>query len=302
MRYHLNAEILVLLAILGVCFALEGTRCPFSSVSECQGSCSPQQVLTRCDNTTFGCFPVQGFGVERACCGCKDSYCTSCRDPGYCIRSPDSTSGWECSRFSLMPPGQNHTNLNLRWMKCALAVNDLVLHAQYTAYQAEYASTMSKCISERFLANGGRSEKPEMSFNCPASPGYRQFCSDLRGSLCNVVGYMSNWLTMPAGAFTVNFTSEACVPSACFDLGYEKQIADIFNPYVENSFCVNGTQLDEATGACFAQIQCTPPPVRQTIPFLLQRNNDLNIGIVAGFATVLGLLILFLIICFVRRR
>jgi hypothetical protein len=233
----------------------------------------------------------------------RDSHCTSCRSLGHCIRSPDALSGWECSRFSLVPVGQNGTNLNLRWMKCALAVNDLVLHSQYTAYQAEYATTMSKCISERFLANGGRSENPDINFNCPASPGYRQFCSDLRGSLCNVVGYMSNWLIMPAGALIANFTSEACVPSACYDLAYEREVAQLFNPYVENSFCVNGTQLDEATGACFAQIQCTAPPnPPQPIPFLIQRNNDLNIGIVAGLAAIGGLLIIALIVYFVKRR
>lgn len=252
--------------------------------------------------------PLKGSGLKPPVlflrtCRFSEGLCTACRTSGHCLRSPDALSGWECSRFSMTPPTSNTTLLRLQYLQCALGVNDLVLHAQYAAFQADYHKQMGECIVSKFSANGGRSEKPDFSFTCPASPTYRQFCSDLRGSMCTVAGYMSNWLSFPAGALVANFTGETCVPSACRELAYDPTIYSLFNPDVEAAFCANATQLDLPTGDCFTQIQCTPPQSpKKTVVSELVMNNYMDIGIVAGLATIAGLLLVGLLVIFIKRK
>lgn len=186
-------------------------------------------------------------------------------------------------------------------MRCALGTNDILLNSQFASAQQDYINSAGNCLIGQFTSNGGRAKEEQLKFSCSPSPTYRQFCSDLKGSLCKVEGYMSNWLSFPVGALTANFTSEICLPSACYDLAYDKIISDLFNPLATSAFCANASLFPSSP--CWTQIQCTAPPVLRTASGELQLNMEYNMGIVAllvFFAVILIAADLYFF--FLRRR
>jgi hypothetical protein len=226
--------------------------------------------------------------------------CTSCDSGAFCLRSPDAASGWECSRFRL-DAAQNQPSLyRLQGLKCALATNDVVLASTYAGAVTEYETSASNCLNSKFTANDGKSNDENLRFDCPAPESYKRVCSENKGTMCSVKGFMSNWRSFPAGALVANFTTQVCVPNECRDLSNEPRLNSYFN-IAGGAFCTNGSS--QGNYLCETTLECVPAPASPiSADSQLQKNNEYNAGVIALLVIIVICIIVGLVLLFVLKK
>lgn len=280
--------VFVLLVLAGsaiqVAQAIDATLCAANNLNQCQTACVGGTTPVQCGDGSIACRPTNS-GNEDTCCGCRGNACTLCEGTDYCLRSPDASSSWECSRFPLGGgQGQRPLYERLSGLKCALNTNDIHLNPVYPSASIEYSASALSCLNQQFNANNGQTTNENLNFNCDTPDSYRRVCGENKGTMCTLRGYMSNWRSFPQGALVANFTSQVCVPNDCRDLSYEPLVQGFFNRLPVTSFCVNSTNPTDnrQNSVCFTQVECSAPPAGPiSADSQLIKNNEYNAGLIA---------------------